>query len=120
MTIEEMCQKMSDRVVEYRNDLEIDKKTITRYPDRKFLAFARDWGTHMIVFHTLEDLSTETDKKALIKDLWKSSMSFFSRNNNNYKYDIYYFDGDSVEQIEIEQAQKIVNFNYDEMLQKIN
>ena len=130
MTIEEMQQKMSDRVTDYRNDLEIDKETIAKYPGRKFLALARDWGTHMIMFYELEDLPKEgetvkylfgqVNRKFLITDTWKNTMKYFSKNDRGYNYDVYYFDGEKVVEIDIKGAEIIVDWEYSQILKKFN
>ena len=129
MTIEEMCQKMSDRVTDYRNDLEIDKETIAQYPGRKFLAFARDWGTHMIMFYELNDLPKEGekvnlgfgymgDRETLIREQYLGSMKHFSKNDKEYQYNIYYFDGEKVVEITLKGAETIVNWEYSQILKK--
>jgi hypothetical protein len=117
----EMFQKINARMTAYHGDMDLDYQYIIKHPKTKYLLFARDSGTHLIFFHTINELPkfkeyvsfffSKIDRWQIVTS-WETSVNYYNRHNKESHYDIYYFNGEEIHcNLDISEAINIVNFH---------
>lgn len=115
----QLFKKSTKQVEHYRTDFEHDKKSIEENPGAKFIHIARSTGTSLVIFR--EDLSELPKKGEMVPYMFGTAnrdrilknsvyeIEYYSKEGNEDKYLIHYYNGKKWIKIDFKKAIQLKN-----------